>query len=384
MPRSREIGPPSCAKLLCSEVAEEDVAAHAARFKHARQLTNMWSKGVEQRRKKDEAAREIKLQAGRDEKKRLMQERKEATEARLKATRDHISNEKTNHNSWAQERQSSFEATLPGKAKERKAHLQFLDSVKQDRIKKATRSVKVLRTKQIDGLTTSIKSFGSEKRKQIDDEKRRREALRTEGIQIISVQDTEYYAEVLETKKKFESARQKARAGYMQHLESANKSIKADVRRRSEELHTAKQIRADDLAARQKEHNDTLLATEEKRLRDEAKAAKRAQADRERIAEVDTWNLTHRAEQEAQAVRDAASVKEGNRTEHAAALAAIAAKQALVLPALKHLTAKQKADYESARRERQDAQQMRQALEEETYASIVAREFRLPRHLVSP
>lgn len=55
MPR-REMGPPECARQLCSEVEEEEVAAKAARFKHARQLTDMWSKGVAQRRKKEEAA----------------------------------------------------------------------------------------------------------------------------------------------------------------------------------------------------------------------------------------------------------------------------------------------------------------------------------------
>ena len=79
-----------------------------------------------------------------------------------------------------------------------------------------------------------------------------------------------------------------------------------------------------------------------------------------------------------------AAVKEALRRQHEEALEANKEKQALVLPALKHLTAKQHADYENARRERQEAQRLRQAIEEETYASIVAREFRLPRHLVSP
>lgn len=370
--------------MLCSEVEEEEVAANAARFKHARQLTQMWSKGVEQRRKKNEAAREAKLAAGREEKRRLAQERADNKAALLKATRDHISSEKTYHTALVQERASSFEATLPGKAKERKAHLQFLDSVKQGRIKKATRSVKALRSKQIDGLTTAKKVFVTDKQKQLEEEKRRREELRRQGMHLVTEEDTEYYTEILKTKKKFEAERQKARSGYIKHMELANKTIKADTQRRSEELRTAKQIAADNLAARQKEHNDTLQATEEKRLRDEAKAAKRAQADRQRIAEVDAWNAKHRAEQEAQAVRDAAAVKEALRRQHEEALEANKEKQALVLPALKHLTAKQHADYENARRERQEAQRLRQAIEEETYASIVAREFRLPRHLVSP
>jgi hypothetical protein len=52
----RELGPPSCAKILCSEIAEEDVEANALRFKHARSLTGMWSKGVQVRRKKEEEA----------------------------------------------------------------------------------------------------------------------------------------------------------------------------------------------------------------------------------------------------------------------------------------------------------------------------------------
>jgi hypothetical protein len=56
MSRGRELGPPSCAKILCSEVAEEDVESNAMRFKHARSLTDMWSKGVNVRRKKEEAA----------------------------------------------------------------------------------------------------------------------------------------------------------------------------------------------------------------------------------------------------------------------------------------------------------------------------------------
>eukprot|EP00729_Bicosta_minor_P005000 gene5000-9188_t len=107
-------------------------------------------------------------------------------------------------------------------------------------------------------------------------------------------------------------------------------------------------------------------------------------AEKDRIAEVDKWNTVHRAEQEAEAVREAAAVKEALFKKHEEALANHRAKQALVLPALKHLSAKQKADYENARRERQEAQLLRQAREEETYASIVAREFRLPRHLVSP
>jgi len=378
------MGPPECARQLCSEVEEEEVAAKAARFKHARQLTDMWSKGVAQRRKKEEAARQAKLKAGREEHAKLMKERKDAIEERLKATRDHISTEKTQHNLWVTTRQSSFESTLPGKAKARRAHLQFLDSVKADRKKKATRKVKVLRKSSIEGLTQSKRSFESTKRKQIEEEKRRRDSFRTEAIQLVTEEDTEYYTEVLKTKKKFDAERQKARTSYMQQLDALSRNIKTDVERRHEELRTAKQIAADELASRQKEHNDTLQAVEEKRIRDEEKAAKRAQAEKDRIAEVDKWNTVHRAEQEAEAVREAAAVKEALFKKHEEALANHRAKQALVLPALKHLSAKQKADYENARRERQEAQLLRQAREEETYASIVAREFRLPRHLVSP
>ena len=60
------------------------------------------------------------------------------------------------------------------------------------------------------------------------------------------------------TKKKFDAERQKARTGYMQQLDALSRNIKTYVERRHEELRTAKQIAADELASRQKEHNDTL------------------------------------------------------------------------------------------------------------------------------
>jgi hypothetical protein len=96
-----------------------------------------------------------------------------------------------------------------------------------------------------------------------------------------------------------------------------------------------------------------------------------------RVRELDTLSHTYRLQQQEQAVVDIASVKHEIKAVHKKALAENEAKHRLILPALKKTIAEQKADYEQARRERQEAQKHKQTLEEETYASIVAREFKL-------
>jgi hypothetical protein len=92
---------------------------------------------------------------------------------------------------------------------------------------------------------------------------------------------------------------------------------------------------------------------------------------------VDKLSLSYRKEQQKQAVADIAVVKHDIKSEHRKALEKNEAKQKLVLPALRRTIAEQKADYEQARKERVEQQKYKQSVEEETYAAIVAREFKM-------